>query len=215
MDVTIPEETIIAQWIDKQNGILAQRRVYSWSNPDFDDFYIVDLTFTNIGDFDGDGVGEAPGPINNLYIAFKNVAAMTAMGILEEFGWNFYASNARGMDDTMWYTEADGYPNAFSANGAFVGRGYARGHPQGLGQSVFLARRYRRSVLQGDRAFQLQYPADRRPAESAKHLFHGAPRVRGRRREVLVQRGRPRQIRAARGRHAAAFVPVVAGPFHG
>ena len=49
VDVTIPEETIIAQWIDKQNGILAQRRVYSWSNPDFDDFYIVDLTFTNIG----------------------------------------------------------------------------------------------------------------------------------------------------------------------
>ena len=73
------------------------------------------------GDFDGDGVGEAPGPINNLYIAFKNVAAMTAMGILEEFGWNFYASNARGMDDTLWFTEAGGYPNAFSANGAFVG----------------------------------------------------------------------------------------------
>ena len=121
VDVTVPEETIIAQWVDKQNGILAQRRVYSWSNPDFDDFYIVDLTFSNIGDFDGDGVGEAPGPINNLYIAFKNVAAMTAMGILEEFGWNFYASNARGMDDTMWYTEADGYPNAYSQNGAFVG----------------------------------------------------------------------------------------------
>lgn len=121
VDVTIPEETIIAQWIDKQNGIRVQRRVYSWSNPDFDDFYIVDLTFTNIGDFDGDGVGEAPGPINNLYIAFKNVAAMTAMGILEEFGWNFYASNARGMDDTMWFTEAGGYPNAFSQNGAFAG----------------------------------------------------------------------------------------------
>ena len=121
VDVTIPEETIIAQWIDKQNGIRVQRRVYSWSNPDFDDFYIVDLTFTNIGDFDGDGVGEAPGPINNLYIAFKNVAAMTAMGILEEFGWNFYASNARGMDDTLWFTEAGGYPNAFSENGAFVG----------------------------------------------------------------------------------------------
>lgn len=120
-DVTIPEETIIAQWVDKQNGIRVQRRVYSWSNPDFDDFYIVDLTFTNTGDFDGDGVGEMPGPINNLYIAFKNVAAMTAMGILEEFGWNFYASNARGMDDTMWFTEAPGYPNAFSENGAFVG----------------------------------------------------------------------------------------------
>ncbi len=121
VDVTIPEETIIAQWVDMQNGIRVTRRVYSWSNPDFDDFYIVDLTFTNTGDFNGDGVGEAPGPINNLYIAFKNVAAMTAMGILEEFGWNFYASNARGMDDTMWYTEADGYPNAYSANGAFAG----------------------------------------------------------------------------------------------
>ena len=121
VDVTVPEETIIAQWVDTQNGIRVTRRVYSWSNPDFDDFYIVDLTFTNTGDFDGDGVGEAPGPINNLYIAFKNVAAMTAMGILEEFGWNFYASNARGMDDTMWFTEAGGYPNAFSANGAFMG----------------------------------------------------------------------------------------------
>ena len=121
VDVNIPEETIIAQWVDIQNGIRVQRRVYSWSNPDFDDFYIVDLTFTNTGDFDGDGFGEAPAPINDLYIAFKNVAAMTAMSILEEFGWNFYPSNARGVDDTIWFTESDGYPNAFSQNGAFLG----------------------------------------------------------------------------------------------
>lgn len=122
VDTTIPEETIIAQWVDKKIGLQITRRVYDWSNPDFDDFYIMDLTFKNTGDFDGDGVGESPGTINNLYIGFKNSAVMTAMGVLEEFGWNFYPSNARGVDDILWYTEAGGYPNAFSANGAFAGK---------------------------------------------------------------------------------------------
>jgi len=122
VDVTKPEETIIAQWVDIRNGIQVTRRVYDWSNPDFDDFYIMDLEFKNTGDFDGDGIGEAPGAINQFYIGFKNSAVSNAMGVLEEFGWNFYPGNARGVDDIMWYTEAGGYPNAFSANGAFAGQ---------------------------------------------------------------------------------------------
>ena len=113
VDTTIPEETIIAQWVDKKIGLQITRRVYDWSNPDFDDFYIMDLTFKNTGDFDGDGVGESPGTINNLYIGFKNSAVMTAMGVVEEFGWNFYPSNARGVDDILWYTEAGGIPTLF------------------------------------------------------------------------------------------------------
>jgi hypothetical protein len=122
VNTEIPEETIIAQWVDIRNGIQVTRRVYDWSNPDFDDFYLMDLTFKNTGDFDGDGIGESPGTINQFYIGFKNSAVFTAMGVLEEFGWNFYPGNARGVDDILWYTEADGYPNAFSKNGAFVGQ---------------------------------------------------------------------------------------------
>ena len=115
VDVTKPEETIIARWVDIKNGIQVTRRVYDWSNPDFDDFYIVDLTFTNTGDFNGDGVTDTPGTINNLYISFKNSAAMTAMGMLEGFGWDFYEDDdGRGNDDMLWFSESGGLPAAFA-----------------------------------------------------------------------------------------------------
>lgn len=121
VDVTKPEEMIIARWVDIKNGVRVTRKVYNWSTPDFDDFYIVSNEITNLGDFDGDGVGEAPARISNLYVGFKNSFGSTAMGMGEEFGWSFYGTQTSDWDDIIWYTESGGYPNATSGNGAFVG----------------------------------------------------------------------------------------------
>lgn len=110
-DTTLPEEVLISRWVDIRNGITVKRRVYNWSNQDFDDFYIVDLEFTNTGDFDGDGAEDVPGGTADLvdvYIGFKNNFASAAMGITEQFGWSGYAPS-RGIDDIVWMSDADGY----------------------------------------------------------------------------------------------------------
>jgi hypothetical protein len=115
-DTTLPEETLITQWIDMLHGLKVTRRVFDWSNQDFDDFYIVELTFTNIGDFDGDGASDAPGgtaTLNDVYIAFKNAQVSSAMGVTESFGWGGYYVN-RAIDDIIWYSDAAGYPGVFA-----------------------------------------------------------------------------------------------------
>lgn len=115
VDPTIPEETIIARWTNTKQGITTTRRVYNWSNPDFDDFYIWDLTFTNNGDFDGDGKEDKPGQTKtqeNVYIAFDNSEVVGALGNLQAYGWDFYVT-PDGLDDIYFYTDAANYTGAF------------------------------------------------------------------------------------------------------
>lgn len=113
----VPEETIISQWVHIKQGIQVTRRVYNWSNPDFDDFYIVDLTFTNTGDFDGDGLEDSPGntaTINSAYFAFKNSWVSSALGVGEAFGWDGYVS-PDGVDDIYFHSDAGNYTGQIPA----------------------------------------------------------------------------------------------------
>lgn len=119
VDQTIPEETIITRWVHIKQGIQVTRRVYNWSHPNFDDFYLVDLTFTNTGDFDGDGQEDAPGATatqNDMYFAFVNSWVSAAMGLQEAFGWDGYvtAGNGRGVDDIYYFSDAANYGGAFA-----------------------------------------------------------------------------------------------------
>ncbi|OGG46310.1 MAG: hypothetical protein A3F84_15955 [Candidatus Handelsmanbacteria bacterium RIFCSPLOWO2_12_FULL_64_10] len=117
----LPEETIITQWSNTKQGILTTRRSYDWSNPDFDDFLIVEYTFTNLGDFDGDGKEDSPGQTKtqDAYFAFVNREAPTGMGT------NWYNSpdswgatlivggDAHNVDDIYFYSDAGNYKGAF------------------------------------------------------------------------------------------------------
>jgi hypothetical protein len=107
----LPEEVLIAQWTNTKQGILTQARVHDWSNPDFDDFVMVEYIFTNLGDFDGDGQEDRPGQTKTqerVYFAFVNYEIPTYLG----FGW-FRPLSARVFDDIYAYSDAAGYRGAF------------------------------------------------------------------------------------------------------
>ncbi len=112
VDLTLPEETIIAQWVDIRHGVQITRRVYNWSHPDFNDFYIQDLTFTNTGDFDGDGAEDNPGgtaTLQELYFGFMNIEECCAYGT----GYGHSRNPFLDPDDIYYYTDAAGYPGVF------------------------------------------------------------------------------------------------------
>lgn len=115
-DPKVPEETIIAQWTNSKQGITTTRRVHNWSNPDFDKFYLMDLTFTNSGDFNGDGVEDAPGQTktqDGVYIAFENAEVSGAMENLESYGWDFWTNDGGWQpDDIHFYSDAGNYAGA-------------------------------------------------------------------------------------------------------
>ena len=54
------ENTIISNYATKR-GITVTKKAYSWSYPGYSDFIILDLTFENTGDSDGDGVADLNG----------------------------------------------------------------------------------------------------------------------------------------------------------
>ncbi|OGG53142.1 MAG: hypothetical protein A3F84_25275 [Candidatus Handelsmanbacteria bacterium RIFCSPLOWO2_12_FULL_64_10] len=123
VDPKLPEETVIARWTNTKQGITTTRRVYNWSNPDFDKFYLMDLTFTNSGDFNGDGKEDNPGQtktLDGVYFAFENAEVPGAMENLEAYGWDFWVNdvtNFLGPDDITLYTDASNYAGAFKGLG--------------------------------------------------------------------------------------------------
>ena len=114
-DRGIPEETLISRWVHIKQGIQVTRRVHNWSNPDFDDFYIMDVTFTNTGDFNGDGNEDNPGAtptLNNVYFGFNNAWVSSALGVGEAFGWDGHVVNSgqrSGLDDIYFNSDAPNY----------------------------------------------------------------------------------------------------------
>jgi hypothetical protein len=110
-DIDLPEEVLIAQWTNTKQGILTQARVHDWSNPDFDDFVIVEYIFTNLGDFDGDGQEDRPGqtrPQERVFFAFVNYELPTKVG-----SWWFYGRYPGAYDDIYAYSDAAGYRGVF------------------------------------------------------------------------------------------------------
>ena len=55
-----PESIIVSKWTTR-NGITVTKKAYVWSYPDYDDFEILEYTFENTGDSDGDGAADLGG----------------------------------------------------------------------------------------------------------------------------------------------------------
>jgi len=114
-----PEEVIITQWSNTKQGFLTTRKSYDWSNPDFDDFILVDYVFTNLGDFNGDGKEDDPAKTKtqeNVYFAFVNAEGPTGMGanwFRSPDGWGVYIWQDHNVDDAYFYSDASNYRGAF------------------------------------------------------------------------------------------------------
>ena len=76
------------------------------------------MTFTNTGDFDGDGQEDNPGGTptqHDIYFSFVNSWVSAAMGVMQAFGWDGYVtSGGRGVDDIYFYSDASNYAGAFA-----------------------------------------------------------------------------------------------------
>lgn len=116
-----PEEVIISQWSTTKQGFLTQCRVANWSNPDFNAFIITEYTFTNLGDFNGDGKEDSPGQTktqDNVYFSFMNQELPTGMGsnwYQSPDSWGSIGLTAFNVDDIYKYSDAGGYQGVFPA----------------------------------------------------------------------------------------------------
>ncbi len=99
-----PEEMVISRWINKVTGIEVTEKVYGYSYPDFDDFNIFELTFTNIGDTTGDGVTDIERTIDEIYFSLMDALKIGSMGDNWR-GYEFQYQELPSLDD--WYKYSD------------------------------------------------------------------------------------------------------------
>lgn len=108
-DDTFPEQIVLNKWTTSQ-GITFVRKGYAWSYPDFDDFIIQEMEFTNTGDGDGDGVRDLPAEtLSPVYISIVQWIS-TSAGEVDPYVEFFYQMKDRNADDWMVYSDAKNYP---------------------------------------------------------------------------------------------------------
>ena len=118
---TFPESTIIAKWTTKR-GITVTKKAYAWSYPDYDDFEILEYTFENTGDSNGDGKADLGGgaglQLNDTFFIFSTRFYVSQNGQANYSGDSFYRSTQRiALDDWYKYTEAGNFDGPAAAKG--------------------------------------------------------------------------------------------------
>ena len=102
-----PEQIFITRWTNSKTGITTTLKAYGYSYQDFDDFNILEYTFTNTGDTDGDGVQDVEQTLDPVYFAFVNAHSISSMGTwMLSYGW--YDYNENGIDDWFKYSDVPG-----------------------------------------------------------------------------------------------------------
>ncbi len=128
------ENTIISNYATKR-GITVTKKAYSWSYPGYSDFIILDLTFENTGDSDGDGVADLNGgaglQLDDTFFIFSerfyiSLAGHTWHGSTALYG---YAQTELVKDDWSKYTEAPNYDGPASGQGLKMYYGYDGDNP--------------------------------------------------------------------------------------
>ena len=115
-----PESIIVSKWTTK-NGITVTKKSYAWSYPDFDDFQILEYTFENTGDSDGDGVADLGGgglQLNDTFLIFSTRFYASQCGQAHYAGDSFFRRTIPiALDDWYKYTEAANFDGPGDALG--------------------------------------------------------------------------------------------------
>ena len=106
------EEILISQW-RSQNDVVTTRKMYAWSNQDFDDFVIVELEFENQG-------SQA---LNDAYFGVMGTFYVNEGG--KAFRWSqeqryITYEQPGGLDDWFNYSEATNFDGDPAARGKFI-----------------------------------------------------------------------------------------------
>ncbi|GEM_PF-705471 len=106
-----PEETVISRWKSREVGKLSTatgmtmtRKAYGWSNQDFDDFFLTELTVENTSSRD----------YPEVYVAYFNYFGVSYPGhsYRKWNGWWFSEPGRKLEDDRYQFTEASNYTGA-------------------------------------------------------------------------------------------------------
>ncbi len=115
------EDILIMHYTTKR-GITVTKKVYAWSYLDYDDFEIMEYTFENTGDSDGDGVADLNGgaglQLNDTFLVFGTRFFMSQAGHVwrNYSGW-YRTVTTEVLDDVYKFTEADNYDGPASGQG--------------------------------------------------------------------------------------------------
>ncbi len=115
-----PESTIVSKWTTR-NGITVTKKAYAWSFPDYDDFEILEYTFENTGDSDGDGAADLGGgglQLNDTFFIFSTRFYVSGCGQGNYTGNSYFrATEPIALDDWYKYTEAANFDGPGAAMG--------------------------------------------------------------------------------------------------
>lgn len=99
-----PEEIVISKWVNMVTGIEVTEKVSGYSYQDFDDFNIIELTFTNTGDTTGNGETDVVRTLDEIYISLVQALKIGSMGDNWR-AWEFQYQELASLDD--WYKYSD------------------------------------------------------------------------------------------------------------
>ncbi len=100
-DPSIPSDRILYTKSNTALGVTMERKVYAWSQPYHDDYHILEFTFTNTGNIDGDADIEFPNQtVTGLYFYWQERYSLTReirYMVNNSAGWGINTMNdARG-----------------------------------------------------------------------------------------------------------------------
>jgi hypothetical protein len=107
LDPDLPSDQMASSICNSSIGLTVTQKAYAWTNEDYDDFIIVEYTFTNTGNYNGDATIENPdNQLHDVYIGLQSMSKVSGMG------WLVVSSNggiSEGNDDWVdYYGEDEG-----------------------------------------------------------------------------------------------------------
>lgn len=152
-DSNLPSDQMMTSTANSSIGLSVTQRAYIWTNPDFEDFIIVEYILTNTGNYDAEPDIENPNnQLHEVYVGLQSMSQVSALGgiVVSQNG-----GILRGNDDWVdYYGEqpTDSLRVLYSWDGD-AAPGFASGNdegdphpltaqplsPQYLGRAVFYA----------------------------------------------------------------------------
>lgn len=135
-----PESIIISKWTTR-NGITTTKKTYTCSYPDYDDFEILEYTFENTGDSNGDGAADLGGgaglQLNDTFFIFSTRFYVSGCGQGNYTGNSYFRrTEPIALDDWYKFTEAANFDGPSAARGLKMWYSFDGENPELPGEDI-------------------------------------------------------------------------------
>lgn len=81
VDPDLPSDQMVTSVCNSSIGLTVTQKAYAWTNPEYEDFIIVEYTFTNTGDYDDDpATVNADNQLQGVYIGLQSMSQVSGLG---------------------------------------------------------------------------------------------------------------------------------------